>query len=67
MSGLTLVSCLVLKLGAVAAVAADGAGADVKDVAGGGLEASDDDAGGLGTGGGVAQLLMFLRRRTQST
>lgn len=39
----------------------------MEDVAGGGLEAGDDDAGGLGTGGGVAQLLMFLRDRTQGT
>lgn len=58
---LTLVSCLVLELGAVAAVAGGGACSDVEDVAGGGPQARDDDTGDFGAGRGVGELLMLLQ------
>lgn len=53
-------SCFKFKLLTAATVACRRPHSDVKYVRGGGLEARDDDAWGLGPRGGIGELLMLL-------
>lgn len=57
---LTFISCFKFKLLTVATVSCCSPYSDMKYVLGRWLETCDDDTGGLGSRGGIGELLMFL-------
>lgn len=62
---LTVSGSLVLVFGGVGTVSSRCAGAHAEDVPGGWFQTGDDHARSLGSSWGVAQLLVFLRRRSK--
>lgn len=64
---LTFISSFKFKLMTVAAVSCSGSDSNVKYILGGWLQACDYNTGRLGSGGGIAELFMFLEKEKKKT